>query len=118
MKACCIATGGATARAARLLYENKRTEGVDWRERLEAFVSETERLFGLLEGVMPEASWLDDTQTLTVPGARGLVLHFTRIELDGTAALSWGRTTLNTFFSAQSAGQSFRERLRCQLRHG
>ena len=55
----------STARAARLLYENKRTEGVDWRERLEAFVSETERLFGLLEGVMPEASWLDDTQTLT-----------------------------------------------------
>jgi type IV secretion/conjugal transfer VirB4 family ATPase len=55
----------STARAARLLYENKRTEGVDWRERLEAFISETERLFGLLEGVMPEASWLDDTQTLT-----------------------------------------------------
>jgi type IV secretion/conjugal transfer VirB4 family ATPase len=55
----------STARAARLLYENKRTEGVDWRERLDAFVSETERLFGLLEGVMPEASWLGDTQTLT-----------------------------------------------------
>ncbi|MDP3750784.1 MAG: conjugal transfer protein TrbE [Polaromonas sp.] len=55
----------STARAARLLYENNRTEGVDWRERLEAFVSETERLFGLLEGVMPEASWLDDMQTLT-----------------------------------------------------
>lgn len=55
----------STARAARLLYENNRTEGVDWRERLEAFVSETERLFGLLEGVMPETSWLDDAQTLT-----------------------------------------------------
>lgn len=55
----------STARAARLLYENNRTEGVDWRERLEAFVSETERLFGLLEGVMPEISWLDDSQTLT-----------------------------------------------------
>lgn len=55
----------STARAAQLLYENNRTEGVDWRERLEAFVSETERLFGLLEGVMPETSWLDDAQTLT-----------------------------------------------------
>jgi type IV secretion/conjugal transfer VirB4 family ATPase len=55
----------STARAARLLYENNRTEGVDWRERLDAFVSETERFFGLLEGVMPEASWLDDAQTLT-----------------------------------------------------
>jgi len=37
----------STARAARLLYENNRTEGVDWRERLEAFVSETDRFFGL-----------------------------------------------------------------------
>ena len=55
----------STARAARLLYENNRTQGVDWRERLEAFVSETERFFGLLEGVMPELSWLDDAQTLT-----------------------------------------------------
>lgn len=55
----------STARAARLLYENNRTEGVDWRERLEAFVSETERLFGLLDGVMPESAWLDDAQTLT-----------------------------------------------------
>lgn len=53
------------ARAARMLYENHRSEGVDWRERLEAFVSETERFFGLLEGVMPEISWLDDAQTLT-----------------------------------------------------
>ena len=55
----------STARAARLLYENHRTEGVDWHERQEAFVSETERFFGLLEGVMPEISWLNDAQTLT-----------------------------------------------------
>ncbi|MDB5875326.1 MAG: conjugal transfer protein TrbE [Ramlibacter sp.] len=55
----------STARAARLLYENNRAEGVDWRERLEVFVSETERLFGLLEGVLPEIVWLDDAQTLT-----------------------------------------------------
>ncbi|MFZ2307588.1 MAG: conjugal transfer protein TrbE [Rhodoferax sp.] len=53
------------ARAAKLLYENTKFEGVDWRERLEGFVSETERFFGLLEGVMPEISWLDDGQTLT-----------------------------------------------------
>ena len=38
---------------------------MDWRERLEGFVSETERFFGLLEGVMPEIVWLDDSQTLT-----------------------------------------------------
>ena len=55
----------STARVARLLYENHHSQGVDWRERLEAFVSETERLFGLLDGVMPEISWLDDAQTLT-----------------------------------------------------
>ena len=53
------------ARAGQLLYENREAEGVDWRERLEAFVAETERFFGLLEGVMPEIAWLDDRETLT-----------------------------------------------------
>ncbi|WP_297926961.1 conjugal transfer protein TrbE [Metallibacterium sp.] len=55
----------AKARAATLLYENTRQRGVDWRARLETFVSETERFFGLLEGVMPEIAWLDDGDTLT-----------------------------------------------------
>src|SRR5690606_18356163 len=55
----------STARAAKLVYENTKVAGVDWRERLEGFVSETERFFGLLEGVMPEIAWLDDAQTLT-----------------------------------------------------
>ena len=53
------------ARAGRLLYENRKTEGVDWRERLDAFVAESERFLGLLEGVMPEIGWLDDARTLT-----------------------------------------------------
>ena len=53
------------ARAGRLLYENQKNEGVDWRDRLTTFVSETERFFGLLDGVMPEIAWLDDAQTLT-----------------------------------------------------
>jgi type IV secretion system protein TrbE len=55
----------STARAAKLLYENTPVAGVNWRERLESFVSETERFLGLLEGVMPEIGWLDDAQTLT-----------------------------------------------------
>ena len=55
----------STARAAKLLYENTSVAGVNWRERLESFVSETERFLGLLEGVMPEVAWLDDGQTLT-----------------------------------------------------
>ncbi|VVE57952.1 Type IV secretion system protein virB4 [Pandoraea horticolens] len=53
------------ARAAKLLYENTPTSGVDWRERLAAFVAETDRVFDLLDGVMPEIAWLDDGETLT-----------------------------------------------------
>jgi len=52
-------------RAAKLMYENTPTSGVDWRERLGAFVAETERVFDLLDGVMPEIAWLDDSETLT-----------------------------------------------------
>ncbi|MCO7486948.1 conjugal transfer protein TrbE [Stenotrophomonas maltophilia] len=53
------------ARAAGMLYENRPAEGVDWRERLHAFTAETDRVFDLLDGVMPEIAWLDDAQTLT-----------------------------------------------------
>jgi len=55
----------ARARAAKLLYENTPTAGVDWRERLTAFIAETDRVFDLLNGVMPEIAWLDDSETLT-----------------------------------------------------
>ena len=57
------------ARAAGMLYENRPTEGVDWRERLMAFIAETDRVFDLLDGVMPEIAWLDDSQTLTYLGS-------------------------------------------------
>jgi type IV secretion system protein VirB4 len=53
------------ARAAKLLYEHTPTRGVDWRERLAAFIAETDRVFDLLDGVMPQIAWLDDGQTLT-----------------------------------------------------
>ncbi|MAY39072.1 MULTISPECIES: conjugal transfer protein TrbE [Spongiibacter] len=52
------------ARAASLLYENSTRQGVDWRERLTAFVAESDRVFDLLDGVMPELAWLDDSDTL------------------------------------------------------
>lgn len=52
-------------RAAKLLYENTATGGVDWRERLTAFIAETDRRFDLLDGVLPEIAWLDDSETLT-----------------------------------------------------
>ncbi|WP_333985286.1 conjugal transfer protein TrbE [Ectopseudomonas khazarica] len=53
------------SRAAGLLYEHRPQRGVDWRERLTAFLAETDRFFDLLDGVMPELAWLDDSQTLT-----------------------------------------------------
>ncbi|WP_420466890.1 conjugal transfer protein TrbE [Panacagrimonas sp.] len=53
------------ARAAKLIYENTSRRGVDWRERLNACVAETDRVFDLLDGVMPEIAWLDDGETLT-----------------------------------------------------
>ncbi|MFC5581007.1 conjugal transfer protein TrbE [Rhodanobacter terrae] len=53
------------ARAGRLLYENTPTRAVDWHERLSAFDAETDRVFDLLDGVMPEIAWLDDSETLT-----------------------------------------------------
>lgn len=53
------------ARAAGLLYENRSTNGVDWRERLAAFIAETDRVFDLLDGVMPEIAWLQDADTLS-----------------------------------------------------
>lgn len=53
------------ARAAKLIYENTSMAGVDWRERLTAFIAETERIFDLLIGVMPEIDWLDDGETLS-----------------------------------------------------
>ena len=53
------------ARAAKLLYENTPQRGVDWHERLSAFLAETDRCFDLLDGVMPEIAWLDDGETLT-----------------------------------------------------
>ncbi|SEM59889.1 type IV secretion system protein VirB4 [Pseudoxanthomonas sp. GM95] len=55
----------ARGRAAGLLYEHKPGQGVDWRQRLAAFVEESHRICDLLEGVMPEIAWLDDAQTLT-----------------------------------------------------
>ncbi|ULH06440.1 conjugal transfer protein TrbE [Alcaligenes faecalis] len=53
------------ARAAKLLYENQPRQGVDWRERLAGFISETQRFYGLLEGIMPELAWLDSGALLT-----------------------------------------------------
>jgi type IV secretion system protein VirB4 len=55
----------ARSRAGRLLYENAVGQGVDWRERLQGYMAETQRFSGLLDGVMPEVRWLDSAETLT-----------------------------------------------------
>ena len=52
-------------RAASLLYEHREQQGVDWRARLTTFISETDRIVDLLDGVMPEIAWLDDNETLS-----------------------------------------------------
>jgi type IV secretion system protein VirB4 len=58
--------GEKRARAGRLLIESTdAVQAVDWREHLASFVTETDRFLALLEGVMPEVSWLSDESTLT-----------------------------------------------------
>ena len=53
-------------RAERLLYEGRdRNEDGDAREVQRGFVDRTERVLGLVEGFMPEITWLDDEGTLT-----------------------------------------------------
>jgi type IV secretion system protein TrbE len=53
-------------RAERLLYERRdRNEDGEAREVQRGFVDRTERVVGLVEGLMPEISWLDDEGTLT-----------------------------------------------------
>jgi len=67
------------ARAAKMLYENTPTNGVDWRERLDAFIAETDRVFDLLDGVIPEIAWLDDSQTLTYLHATVSTRHYSLV---------------------------------------
>jgi type IV secretion/conjugal transfer VirB4 family ATPase len=53
------------ARAGRLLLETQDQSGVDWREQLGRFITETDRFLMLFEGVMPEIAWLSDAEVLT-----------------------------------------------------
>src|SRR5712672_710413 len=53
-------------RAERLLYEGRdRNEDGEAREVQRGFVDQTCRVLGLIEGFMPEITWLDDEGTLT-----------------------------------------------------
>jgi type IV secretion system protein VirB4 len=55
----------AHAQMTEVMVERPSREGIDWRQHLTAFVSESERCKDLLEGVFNEIAWLDDDQTLT-----------------------------------------------------
>src|SRR6202795_3327644 len=54
------------ARAEAFLYEGRSREGgANPHEVLNGFIDRTDRVLQLIEGFVPEASWLSDTDTLT-----------------------------------------------------
>jgi type IV secretion/conjugal transfer VirB4 family ATPase len=53
------------ARAERWIYEGKTDSTAGAHEHLQLFIDRTDRLLRLIGAFVPEASWLDDTQTLT-----------------------------------------------------
>ena len=54
------------ARAEKLFYEGRdRKAGADAREILRTFIDRTDRVLQLLDGFMPETTWLTDDETLT-----------------------------------------------------
>jgi len=55
----------AAARAEVWLYEGRARDGAEWRAALAGFIDRTDRMLALIEGFMPESSWLDDPETLT-----------------------------------------------------
>jgi type IV secretion system protein VirB4 len=53
------------ARVEGWLYEGRQAGGVDWRDSLRGFQDRTDRILALFEGVLPQAAWLSDIETLT-----------------------------------------------------
>lgn len=74
--------------ASRALLEREAAPGRDWRAALGSFRAETDRVFDLLAGIMPEVRPLDDEATLTYlhatisPHAHGIAVPDTPIYLD------------------------------------
>jgi len=62
---CFLAPPERAAQASGILYDTAgERRGVDWREVLTAFTSETDRILDLLALLMPVCAWLDDTETM------------------------------------------------------
>ena len=53
------------ARAEAWLYEGRSKPGIDTGELVKSFVDRTDRFLHLIEGFMPVAEWLGDSETLT-----------------------------------------------------
>ena len=53
------------ARAEGWLYEGRDRKGVDPFELMRSFIDRSARVLSLLEGFMPEAHWIGDSETLT-----------------------------------------------------
>jgi type IV secretion system protein TrbE len=53
------------ARAQNWLYENRNTDVSTGADALASFADRTNRLLALIQSFMPEAVWLDDSETLT-----------------------------------------------------
>ena len=54
------------SRSERFLYEGReRGANANAREQLQGFIDRTARVLALLDGFMPDCTWLDDAETLT-----------------------------------------------------
>jgi type IV secretion system protein TrbE len=53
------------ARAQNWLYENRNTDTTTGADALASFADRTNRLLALIQSFMPEAVWLEDSETLT-----------------------------------------------------
>ena len=62
---CWLPPAEDAARAESWLYEGRAKGGVDGREVLRGFIDRTSRVLQLVEGFVPDAAWLDDSETLT-----------------------------------------------------
>ena len=54
-----------TSKASSLMFEGGASAGATAADHLEDFERDTARLLDMIEGVMPEAAWLSDAETLT-----------------------------------------------------
>ena len=60
-----LAPGEQAKTLTRFFIDGRGGDGLDWRAELSGFIDRSNRLLALVEGLTPQAAWLDDAQTLT-----------------------------------------------------